>query len=367
MPTDAPRTHRRPTWAWRLLVGGVVGMLRSLFGWRIHAQRPTVPPPPERPYVAVFNHTSAIDGFLIADMLWRGTRHWVQPLVKVEVFEVPVLGRLARAAGAVPVHRTAGEGREDAYRDAIARLRTGATVLIAPEGTITHDGNLLPMRHGAARLALEAGVDILVVTHFGAQRAFSPVVRFPERGAVVTMALDVLDLEPDEDATAVTGRIAATMLDRSLELQAAYPDRRLDARWWPPYATPASPSATARDNLERYQESMAQAIASARERMARLSAEHEVEQRVAEARERARQAAVEFAEARERAQQTAAELAARARDRAEHLASETRGRAGQLAAETRERVEGLSEHAREAASDLQDRLPGGNGDQQGRR
>jgi 1-acyl-sn-glycerol-3-phosphate acyltransferase len=353
VPTDAPRARRRPTWAWRLLVGGVVWMLRSLFGWRLHAQRPAVLPPPDRPYVAVFNHTAAIDGFLVAEVLWRGTRHWVQPLVKSELFEVPVLGWLARAAGAVPVHRSAGEGRDDAYRDAIARLRTGATVLIAPEGTITHDGNLLPMRHGAARLAQEAGVDLLVVTHFGAQRAFSPVARLPERGVVVTMALDIISPEPDEDATAVTGRIAATMLDRSLELQAAYPDRRLDARWWPPYASPASPSATARDNLERYQESMAQAIASARQRMARLAAEHEVEQRVAEARERAHQAAVEFAEARERAQQAAAELASRARDRAEHLAAETRGR-----------VEELSEQARERASDLQDRLPGRDADEQ---
>jgi 1-acyl-sn-glycerol-3-phosphate acyltransferase len=303
----------------------------------------------------VFNHTAAIDGFLVAEVLWRGTRHWVQPLVKAELFEVPVLGWLARAAGAVPVHRTVGDGRDDAYRDAISRLRTGATVLIAPEGTITHDGNLLPLRHGAARLAQEAGVDILVVTHFGAQRAFSPVAKLPERGAVVTMALDIISPEPDEDAAAVTGRIAATMMDRSLELQAAYPDRRLDARWWPPYATPASPSATARDNLERYQESMAQAIAAARVRMARVAADHEVEQRVAEARERAHQAAVEFAEARERAQQAAGELAARARDRAEYLA-----------AETRDRVEELSEHARDRASDLQDLLPGRDADDQDR-
>jgi 1-acyl-sn-glycerol-3-phosphate acyltransferase len=326
----------------------VVWFLRSLRGWRIHAQRPAVLPPPDRPYVAVFNHTAAIDGFLVAEVLWRGTRHWVQPLVKAEVFALPVLGWLARAAGAIPVHRGEGEGREHAYRDAIAQLRAGGTVLLAPESTITHDGNLLPLRHGAARLALEAGVDVLVVTHFGAQRGFSPVARFPARGAIVTAALDVLHPEPDEDAAAVTGRIAATMLDRSLELQAAYPDRQLDAPWWPPYSTPASPTAVARENLEHYQESMSQAIAGARERMARLAVDHDVERRLAEARERAQQAAAELAEARERAQHAAAELTARARERAEVLASDTR-----------ERVEELSEHARERATELQDRLPGG--------
>ncbi|MFU8839908.1 MAG: 1-acyl-sn-glycerol-3-phosphate acyltransferase [Nitriliruptoraceae bacterium] len=350
--------RRRPPWAWRLLVGAVLWLLRRVRGWRIHAQRPHVLPPPDRPYLAVFNHTSAIDGFVVAEVLWRGTRHWVQPLVKAEVFEVPVLGWLARAAGAIPVHRGEGEGREHAYRDAIAQLKAGGTVLLAPESTITHDGNLLPLRHGAARLAQEAGVDVLVVTHFGAQRGFSPVVRFPERGAVVTVALDVISPEPDEDATSVTGRIAATMLDRSLELQAAYPDRSLDARWWPPYSAPASPTATARENLERYQESMAQAIAAARERMTQLASDHEVDRRLAEARERAQQAAADLAEARERAQQAAAELTARARERTEHLAAETRERAEHLAAETRERVGELSEQARDKAAELQDRLPG---------
>lgn len=351
MPSDPPRARRRPPWAWRLLVGSVLWFLRRLRGWRVHAQRPVTMPPADRPYVAVFNHTSAIDGFVVAEVLWRGTRHWVQPLVKAELFDIPVLGWLARAAGAIPVHRGAGEGREHAYRDAIAQLQAGGTVLLAPEGTITHDGNLLPLRHGAARLAEEAGVDLLVVTHFGCQRGFSPVARIPGRGAVVTVALDVVSPEPDEDAAAVTGRVAATMLDRSLELQAAYPDRQLDAPWWPPYSTPASPTAVARENLEHYQESMAQTIAAAQERMARLAADHEVERRVAEARERARQAAVELAEARERAQHAAAELTARARERAEQVASETR-----------DRVEELSEHARERAGDLQDRLPTGDGE-----
>lgn len=318
--------------------------------------------------VAVFNHTSAIDGFLIAHAVWRGLGRWVQPLVKAELFEVPVLGTLARGAGATPVPRTQEAGRELAYAEAVTVLRDGGTLLIAPEGTVTHDGSLLPLRHGAARLALEAGVDVLVVTHFGAQRGFSPVVRFPERGAVVTMTMDVLTPYPDEDATSLTGRIAATMLDRSAQLQAAYPDPQPTARWWPPYAVPGSPTGVARDNLERYQESMAHAIAQARERMARYATEHDLEQRLAEARERARVATAELAEAREKAQQAAAELAARSRERAELMAEHARERAGSLSDQARDRVDeltdqardrmdGLTDQVRDGASHLQDRLP----------
>ena len=357
---ESAEVRSRPPWPWRLLVGLVVGFLRWFRGWRVRVRRPEVLPPSTQPLVAVFNHTSAIDGFLIAHAVWRGLGHWVQPLVKAELFEVPVLGTLARGAGATPVPRAQDAGRELAYGDAVAVLRGGGTVLIAPESTITHDGSLLPLRLGAARLALEAGVGVLVITHFGAQRGFSPVVRFAERGATVTMALDVLTPYPDEDATSLTGRIAATMLDRSAELQATYPDPQPDAPWWPPYAVPASPTAVARDNLERYQDSMVQTIAQARERMARYALEHDLDQRLAEARERAHAAAVELAEARDRAQQAAAELASRSRERAELLAEHARDRAGSLTEQAKDRMEDLTEQMREGAAQLQDRLPNRN-------
>lgn len=320
--------QRRPTsgppWAWRLAVRAVLGLLRGLFGWRVRARRPGVIPRPDQPLVVVLNHTSNIDAFLVADTLWRRLRHWVQPLVKAELFELPVIGALIRQTGAIPVARAEGGGREAAYDAAVARLRAGGTILVAPEGTVTHDGSLLPLRHGAARLALEAGVDVLVVTHFGAQRAFSPVVRTPGRGVVVTMAMDVITPWPDEDERSLTGRLAAIMLDRSAELQDTYPQADSDAPWWPPYSVPASPSATARENMERYRESMAEAIAHARERMARIAEEREVEQRVAEARERAMAAAED--------------LVARSRARAEALTEQARHRMDELATEARERA-----------------------------
>lgn len=301
----------------------VLWLLRDVLGWRVRAQRPEVLPPPDQPLVVVFNHTSNVDAFLVVDTLWRRLRHWPQPLVKEELFDVPGLGTIARHAGAIPVARGEGGGGEAAYDAAVARLGAGGTILIAPEGTVTHDGSLLPLRHGAARLAIEAGVDVLVVTHFGAQRGFSPVVRFPQRGVVVSMALDVLTPWADEDAAALTGRIAATLLDRSEELRASYPQADPAARWWPPYADPASPTATARENLERYRHSMTEAVAHARERMARIAGEHEVEQRVAEARERAHAL-------RE-------DLAARSRLRAEALTEQARHRLEELTAQARER------------------------------
>jgi 1-acyl-sn-glycerol-3-phosphate acyltransferase len=350
------RVSDGPPWAWRLVVGAVIGFLRELFGWRVRARRPSTVPRPDQPLVVVFNHTSNVDAFLVVDLVWRGLGHWCQPLAKTEIFDVPVLGYLARRAGAIPVTRTEGAGREVAYTAAVERLRAGGTVMVAPEGTVTHDGSLLPLRHGAARLALEAGVDVLVVTQFGAQRGFSPVQRVPERDVVVTMAFDLLTPWEDEDAASLTGRIAATMLDRSEELQERYPQADPSARWWPPYAAPASPSVVARENLERYRHSMSEAVANARERMTRYAEEHELEERLAQARERVSRLAEEhhveerLAEARERARAAAEELAARSRERAELLSEQARQTAG-LA---RERAEQLAEQARERAEELAD-------------
>ena len=326
----ATGARRRPTWAWRFLVALVGGALRRLRGWRVHAQGPARVPPPDRPLVAVFNHTSTIDGFLVADVVWRGLRHWVRPLVKAELFDVPVLGTLARAAGAIPVLRADDEGREAAYGRAVEELRGGGTILFAPEGTVTHDGTLLPLRHGAARLALEAGAEVLVVTHFGAQRGFSPVVRFPQRGAVVTMSLDLLQPRADEDAGALTGRIAAVLLDRSAELRDTYPQADPAARWWPPYAAPAAPTATARQNLEHYQESMVASVAAARERMARYAEE---------ARDRAELATEQARNAVEERTGQLRELGEHARERVEELGEQVRERAQELGEQARDRAD----------------------------
>ncbi len=350
-----PDPHRRPPGAWRFIVRLIRTLLR-LRGWRVQAQRPDPLPGPGQPLVVVLNHTSNLDAFLVADTVWRWLDRWVQPLVKRELFAVPVLGTIARGAGAIPVDRGAGAGREAAYGAAVERLGQGSTILVAPEGTITHDGSLLPLRHGAARLALEAGVDVLVVTHFGAQRAFSPVARFPHRGAVVTMAMDVVSPFPDEDAAALTGRIAAVMLDRSEELAGAYPQADPEAPWWPPYAAPAPPSAVAKENLERYRQSMAEAVAGARERMTQLAEEHHVEERLADTRDRARARAEELA-ARSRARaedivQRAEELAVRSRERAGDVAH----RAEELAEQARQLFEELSEQARDQAELLSDRF-----------
>jgi len=73
---------------------------------------------------------------------------------------VPILGRLLAAVGHIPV--VAGEGQR-AVSAAVAALGSGASVGIFPEGCISPDGGLSPLRTGAARIAAAAGVPIVPV------------------------------------------------------------------------------------------------------------------------------------------------------------------------------------------------------------
>lgn len=342
-----------PTIAWRMFIQGVMFVMRRIFGWTFSRRVEGELPSKDEPIVVVANHTSYFEPFLLVHALWRTTGHWAQPLAKAELFKVPVLGPLARAAGATPVERQSSEGRANAYSAAVATLERGGAIYIAPEGTTSHDGELLPLRHGAARLALEAGVRVVVVTQFGGQRVMSPVVRWPHRRAHFSVVIEALEPIEGEDAAELTGRIAATLLDRSMELRESYPQRDVTAPWWPPYSEPAEPTRTARENLEEYREAMTEAIETARERMAELAAERDLDERLQSARDRARTAA-------DQARARAHELTEQLRHRADELAD--LARSGQLSDELRHRAEDLQRQARlvaEHAAELREELRDG--------
>lgn len=339
-----------PSRAWRLWIGTAMFLMRRIFGWKFHARVIEPLPAADQPVVVVANHTGYVEPFLLAHAVWQRTGHWIQPLVKAEIFKLPIAGWLARAAGAIPVERGSEHGRASAYAAAVERLHEGGAIYIAPEGTTSHDGELLPLRHGAARLALQAGCSMMVVTSFGGQRAFSQVVGRPHRGAHFDLTIEALVPMEDDDERSLTGRVAATMIDRGAELRESYGQRDITAKWWPPYRDPAEPTKTARENMEQYREAMAEAIEQARERMTSLAAERDLDGRMNAARERAREAA-------EQARERAHELGDQLRHRSDELLD--LARQGQLGEDMRHRVEELSRQARlvaEHAAELREEL-----------
>lgn len=117
---------------------------------------------PRRPYVAVSNHESYADIFLISHFPWE--MKW---LSKETMFKIPCFGWMMRMGGDIQIVRGERASVVQAMKDARDRLSKRVSVMIFPEGTRSRDGELLPFKDGAFRLALDAGVPILPIAVAG--------------------------------------------------------------------------------------------------------------------------------------------------------------------------------------------------------
>lgn len=116
----------------------------------------------DRPAVFVFNHQSAMDVLIVARLL----REDIVGIAKKEVQRQPFLGPALSFAGTVFVDRDHVGDPKKALEPAVAALREGRSVAIAPEGTRSRDGRLGEFKRGAFHLARQAGVPIVpVVIH----------------------------------------------------------------------------------------------------------------------------------------------------------------------------------------------------------
>ncbi|MDO8477984.1 MAG: 1-acyl-sn-glycerol-3-phosphate acyltransferase [Candidatus Rokubacteria bacterium] len=105
--------------------------------------------------VAANHHQGLMDGILLTAALPRRLRL----IAKAPLFRYPVIGQIARLAGAIPVHRRQDSGGRAADNQAMfsaaeRALGQGAAILIFPEGVSQPEPALMPLRTGAARLVL---------------------------------------------------------------------------------------------------------------------------------------------------------------------------------------------------------------------
>lgn len=149
-------------------------------------------------FVLAPNHNTNIDPVVVGLAMWRLGRV-PRFLAKASLFRVPVFGSLMRALGHVPVERTGRGGNPLAVAAKLAER--GHAVLIYPEGTLTREPELWPMRGktGAVRVALEQGVPIVPAAHWGSQALlprYSTRFRpFPRKRIDVIIG-DAVDLSP---------------------------------------------------------------------------------------------------------------------------------------------------------------------------
>jgi 1-acyl-sn-glycerol-3-phosphate acyltransferase len=119
--------------------------------------------------VVAINHTGYVD-FLPAALAVRRRRRRLRFMIKAEMQQVKAVNFLIKHTGTIPVDRRAGA---NAYAVAVRRLREGELVGVYPEATISRSFELKEFKTGAARMAVEAGVPIVPLIVWGAQRLWT--------------------------------------------------------------------------------------------------------------------------------------------------------------------------------------------------
>lgn len=119
-------------------------------------------PDPRRPYVAVANHESIADIFLLSHLPWE--MKW---LSKESIFKIPLMGWMMRMAGDIAVRRGDVKSRMQALEACRDRLKKHVSVMIMPEGTRSSTGEIQKFHDGAFRLAIEMGAPILPIAVAG--------------------------------------------------------------------------------------------------------------------------------------------------------------------------------------------------------
>jgi 1-acyl-sn-glycerol-3-phosphate acyltransferase len=114
------------------------------------------------PAVIVANHLSILD-ILVLDGLFSPFK-WV---AKGELFRLPFVGWNMRLADYVPIWRGDRQSVRVMMDRCRAHLTRGVPLLIFPEGTRSLDGELLPFKDGAFKLACEADCPIFPVAVSG--------------------------------------------------------------------------------------------------------------------------------------------------------------------------------------------------------
>lgn len=113
--------------------------------------------PAGTPVIFMGNHQGNFDILALFASL-PGQFRW---LAKKELFDIPLFGYAMARAGYISIDRSNPRQALKSIKGAAERIRNGASVVIFPEGTRTHDGALLPFKRGGFQLAAKAGAPII--------------------------------------------------------------------------------------------------------------------------------------------------------------------------------------------------------------
>jgi 1-acyl-sn-glycerol-3-phosphate acyltransferase len=226
----------RPSVFWPM-AGVVVPLIGTIARFKVRGRENL---PLHGAYIIAPNHYSEIDPLVVGSMIWRRGR-MPRFLAKESLFSVPVVGWFLSKSGQVRVSRSHG-GRGAPIAQAQHIVDEGSVVVVYPEGTLTRDPDMWPMRGktGAARIALDYGIPVIPVAHWGTQqimgRYSKKISLFPRKTITFSIGapvnLDDFRGKP-MTGTVLSGATEAIMQAITHELETLRGEQAPEKRWDP--------------------------------------------------------------------------------------------------------------------------------------
>lgn len=129
------------------------GAARAFYNVRVSGE-----PVPAGPLIVVANHPNmGADAALLMNAAARPVRF----LAKSVLFDIPVIGKILSAVGAIPIYRRQDapdqvSKNEESFAAVVAALESGDAIGVFPEGISHDEPSIAPLRTGTARICLLA-------------------------------------------------------------------------------------------------------------------------------------------------------------------------------------------------------------------
>jgi putative phosphoserine phosphatase/1-acylglycerol-3-phosphate O-acyltransferase len=142
-----------------------------------------------RPAIFVFNHQSQLDMPIMGALL----RKDFTGVAKKSLENNPVFGPIGYLARVAFIDRGDPEAAREALAPVVQALREGTSLAVAPEGTRSGPGELLPFKKGPFHMAIQGGVPMVPVVIRNAGEIMTPHSYLINPGTVDVVVLEPVD------------------------------------------------------------------------------------------------------------------------------------------------------------------------------
>jgi 1-acyl-sn-glycerol-3-phosphate acyltransferase len=161
------------------------------------------------------NHQSLMD----IPVLYRALPHSLRMVGKKELFAIPVFGRGMRYSEYICIDRENRESAIQSLSEAKNKLLSGIRLYMAPEGTRSKEGKLLPFKKGGFVIAEQLQIPIVPISIAGADRVLPARSLSLSLGetVVVTIHPPISPIAPKEDWMERVRTAIASKMEKKLD------------------------------------------------------------------------------------------------------------------------------------------------------